>query len=61
MRTAAHQSERAREVIERTLANERLMDGVRESQVAVERGETGIPGKLVQQEARKRRSRASER
>ena len=44
MGTREYLSKRAREVIERALGNEQLMDGVRGSQAAVERGETGIPG-----------------
>ena len=50
-------SEREREVVERALANEVLMDGVRESMDAVARGEKGIPGRIVQEEARARRDR----
>jgi hypothetical protein len=49
-------SDRAKEVIERALANRELMEGVRESLAAVERGERGTPGKVVQEEARSRRA-----
>lgn len=57
MTDGGYTSEREREIVERARANERLMAGVRQSQAAVERDEEGIPGRLVQQEARARRDR----
>lgn len=50
-------TEREREAVEGALANERLMQGLRESQEAVARGEKGVPGRIVRQEARERDDR----
>lgn len=49
------QSEREREAVERAPANEALMRQERDARAAIDRGEKGIPGKVVQEEARRQR------
>jgi hypothetical protein len=55
--TAGHtldeRERRRREAVQRALANENLMEQVRDSIAAIERGEKGIPGKEVWAEARR--------
>jgi len=51
--SAVTQERRRREVVQRALANENLMEQVLDSIAAIERGEKGIPGKEVWAKARR--------
>lgn len=46
---------RGREIVERALANEELMEATREGVQAVLRGEKGVPYARVKEEARRQR------
>ena len=57
MSTPEHQpSEREQEVLERVRNNPELMRAMQEAEASILRGEPGIPGKQVQEEARARRA-----